>query len=140
MRLASTSILGFETPYTFFARMPNRAMPSTFRRVPKRRSSAKQSRQVHRRRWGDLREGLKRFVGIEEDGDRAFIDQLHRHHSLKQSRGYGDAYLLQSLTEGLVKGPSPVGRCSGDKAGPAAAARIAIEGELRDDQCRAFHV
>src|ERR1700687_871135 len=37
------------------------------------------------------REGpLERFFRVEENRDRAFIDKLHRHHRLKDSRSHRD--------------------------------------------------
>src|SRR5260370_1302412 len=47
--------------------------------------------------------GLKRFVGIEEDRDWAFIDQLHGHHGLKNSGGDVHVQFAKRFTKFFVE-------------------------------------
>src|SRR5215813_7307622 len=139
--------------------MANRAMPAMFLRDRKRRSSSKHRLQLHaplacgrqKVRWSPTlarveaplprdTPWLEGLVGIKEDRDRAFIRQLHRHHSLKDAGGHGDAELAQSVTEYLVKSSRLLRRSGRDETRSPAAARVAIQRELRYHQRRAFHV
>src|SRR4029077_10054915 len=83
-------------------------------------------------------EDLERFIGVEEDGDWAFIDELHGHHSLKDSGGYGNAEGTQRGVELFVEGDGFFRRGSGNEAGAPLATRVAIESELRDDKSAAL--
>src|SRR5215510_7701295 len=98
MRRARRSSLGLDTPQTSFATIPKRAMPSTLRFSPRRRNSAITSVHVH---VSAARSEC--FFGVEEDRDRAFIDQLHGHHSLKDSGRDGDANAAERFAEFFVK-------------------------------------
>src|SRR5579859_2316840 len=103
-------------------------MPSMFLCVPSLRSSSRQRSHVQ------LSRGSEVFFGVEEDCDRAFIDKLHGHHSLKDSGRDVDANTAQSLAVFFVELLGQFwGRCS-DETGAALAARVAVEGELRDDE------
>src|SRR5215467_10076967 len=133
MRRARTSSLGLETPQTSFATMPKRAMPSTLRFSPRRRNSATTRAQAQ---FAGLRSEC--LFGIEEDGDRAFIDELHGHHSLKDSGGDGDTEAAKRFAEFCVKLLREFRRRCGNEAGATLAARVAIKRELRDDERSAF--
>src|SRR5438132_10410762 len=61
---------------------------------------------------------LKRFVGIEEDCDRAFIYQLHRHHRLENSGRHGHTEFLQRFAEFLVERFGVLRRRRSNKAWP----------------------
>ena len=102
-----------------------------------RHSSA---REAHRRRVQDSREGSERFFGVEEDCDRTFIDEFHGHHSLKDSSCDGNAESAERFAEFFVELPGEFRWSSGDKTGPALAARVAIECKLGDDERGTFHV
>src|ERR1700757_3878792 len=104
--------------------MPKRAMPSTFTRLPCWRSSSTTNCTVQAfAALVELRGDLECFVGVDEDRDRAFIDQLHGHHSLKNSRGYGDAQPLQSFAEFFIQLLRQLRRSRGNKTRPALPAR-----------------
>jgi hypothetical protein len=45
---------------------------------------------------------LKRLVAIQENCDRTLIDQLHGHHRLKNTRGYGNPKRAQRFVEFLI--------------------------------------
>src|SRR5712664_345896 len=138
---ASSSIFGFATPYTTFARIPYRAMPSIFRCSPRERSSRNARAQFHFS-LGTCRmeRRLECFVGVEEDRDRAFIDQLHGHHRLENTGCDVHAKLAKRFAEFFVESFRLFRRRSGDEAWPALPARIAVKRELRDDQGAAFHL
>src|SRR5262245_20860525 len=129
--------------------MPNRAMPRTFLRDPRRRSSTRHRLELHaaagsvrltgRRTPPFARDGatpgldtlwLEGLVGVEEDRDRAFIRQLHRHHSLKDAGGHGDTEFAQGFTEYFVKSLGQLRRGGRDEARAPAAACVAVQREL----------
>src|SRR5580658_7787487 len=83
---------------------------------------------------------LERFLGVEEDCDRPFIYQLHRHHGLKNSGRDGDSHSLHRHRKLFVKRLGFFWRSGGDKTGPALPARVSVERELRNDESGAFHV
>src|SRR6266568_4602117 len=83
---------------------------------------------------------LEGVVRIEEDGDWAFINQLHGHHGLKNSSGDGNTQLAQRFAKFLIKRFCEFRRGRGDEAGPALAARIPIQRELRNSKRAAFHI
>src|SRR6267143_5493241 len=138
---ASSSIFGFATPYTTFARIPYRAMPSIFRCSPRERSSRNERAQLHCS-LGTCRMELRLegFVGVEEDRDWPFIDKLHGHHCLKNSGRHGHAKFAKCRTKFIIQGFSLLGRSGRNKARPPLPARVAVKRELRDDQRAAFHV
>src|SRR5215467_4394469 len=116
--------------------MANRAMPATFFGEPQRRSSAKHRLQLHAlvacrvRAIAPLRPNsprLEGLVGIEENCDRTLIRQLHRHHSLKDAGGHGDAELAQSIAKYFVKRSGFVRRSGRDEARAPTAARVAVQ-------------
>src|ERR1700682_1089637 len=97
--------------------MPNLAIPSMFRCSPKARSSSNARAQFH----GSLaflgaNFPLERFVGVEEDRDRAFIDQLHGHHRLENTGGDAHAKIAKRFAEFLVESFCLFRRRSGDEA------------------------
>src|SRR2546421_7472003 len=99
--------------------MLNLAIPSMFRCSPKARSSRNARAQFHCSLaflGGNF--PLERFVGIEEDCDRAFIDQLHRHHRLENSGCDAHAKLAKRFAEFFVQGFGLFWRCSRDEAWP----------------------
>src|SRR5438445_943578 len=95
---------------------------------------------VHCAAFFCVRRCLKCFVGIEEDCDRAFIDQLHGHHRLENSGCHGDTELAQRFAEFLVERFGQFRRRRSNETRPPLPARIAIKRELRDDQGAAFHI
>src|SRR5713226_5928265 len=127
---ASSSIFGFATPYTIFARIPYRAMPSIFRCSPSERSSLNVRAQFH----------LECFVGVEEDRDRAFINQLHRHHRLKNPSRHWHAEFAKRRAKFIIQGFGLLGRSGRNKARPPLPACIAVKRELGHHQRTAFHV
>src|SRR5882672_843317 len=138
---ASRSIFGFATPYTTFARIPYRAMPSIFRCSPRERSSRNARAQLHFS-LASCRKGLRleRFAGVEEDRDRAFINQLHGHHCLKNSGRHSHAEFAKRRTKFIIQGFGLLGRSGGNKARPPLPARVAVERKLGHDHRTAFHV
>src|ERR1700741_4467275 len=114
--------------------MPNLAIPLMFRRSPKAHSSRNARAQFHSSlAFFETNLPLERFVGIEEDRDRAFIDQLHGHHRLENSRCHAHAKLAKRFAEFFVPSFGLFWRCSRDEAWPPLPARIAVKSELRDD-------
>src|SRR5882724_4250897 len=131
---ASSSIFGFATPYTAFARIPYRAMPSIFRCSPRERSSRNARAQFHFSlgTWR-MERRLECFVGVEEDRDRAFIDQLHGHHRLKNSGRHSHTEFAKRRAKFIIQGFSLLGRSRRNKARPPLPACIAVKRELRDN-------
>src|SRR5579859_996779 len=103
-------------------------MPSTFLCVPSLRSSSRQRSHVQFSRGSEV------FFGVEEDCDRAFINKLHGHHSLKDSGRDVDAKTAQSLAVFFVELSGQLRWRSSDETGAALAARVAVGRELRDDE------
>src|SRR6267378_3677443 len=138
---ARSSIFGFATPYTTFARIPYRAMPSIFRCSPRERSSRNARAQLHFS-LGTCRmeRRLEGFVGVEEDRDRAFIDQLHGHHCLKNSGRHSHAKLAERCAKFIIQGFGLLGRSGRNKARPPLPACVAVKRELRHHQRAAFDV
>src|SRR5713101_10185691 len=66
---------------------------------------------------------LERFVGVEEDRDRAFIDQLHGHHRLKNPGGDIHAKFAKRFAEFFVESFGLFRRRCRDKPGPPLPAR-----------------
>src|ERR1700676_515422 len=95
-------------------------------------SSARIAVLLHRSavRW--VRHSLERFIGIEEYGGRAFIDQLHGHHRLKNSRCYGDAQRAQCRVEFLVQREGFLGPRRSQEARPSLTACVTIQSKLRN--------
>src|SRR6266849_10174635 len=83
---------------------------------------------------------LESFFGIEEDCDRAFIDQFHGHHGLKNSCRYADSQPAQRCIKLLILGRGFVRWRRGNKAGPPLPARITVQRKLRNDQRGALDV
>src|ERR1700682_369604 len=73
---------------------------------------------------------LKRFFGIEEDRDWAFIDQLHGHHRLENSCGDVHSQLAKRFAKFFVESSRLFRRRSRDEAWPPLPARIAVGREL----------
>src|SRR5882724_502377 len=138
---ASSSILGFATPYTTFARIPYRAMPSIFRCSPRERSSRNARAQFHLSRGTcEAKFRLERFVGVEEDRDRAFIDQLHGHHCLKNSGRHSHAELAERRAKFIIQGFGLLGRSGRKEARPPLPARVSVKRELGHHQRAAFRI
>src|SRR5882672_10221671 len=138
---ASRSIFGFATPYTTFARIPYRAMPSIFRCSPRERSSLNARAQFHFSLGTcGMERRLERFVGVEEDRDRAFIDQLHGHHCLKNPSRYGHAKLAKRRAKFIIQGFGLLGRSGRKEARPPLPACVAVKRELGHHQRAAFDV
>src|SRR6059058_1378897 len=79
-------------------------MPSTFRSSPKPRSSFSARAQVQRSPAAFLATPRsERVIRVEEDRDRAFINQLHGHGGLKNSSGYGNAQLAERLAKFVIE-------------------------------------
>src|SRR5215470_529295 len=83
---------------------------------------------------------LERVIRIEEDGDRAFINQLHGHHGLKDSSGDRDSQLANRFAKFFVKSFCQFRWRRGDETRPPLAARVAIQGKLRNSQYAAIHL
>src|SRR5215468_6109763 len=100
-------------------------MPCTFRRSPRARSSSSALGQVQSPPFlcssGRRSEGV---VRIEEDRDRAFIDQLHGHHGLKNSRGDTNTQLAEGLAKFIIARPRKLRRRRGDEARSPLPARV----------------
>ena len=69
---------------------------------------------------------LERFVGVEEDRDRAFINELHGHHGLENAGRYGHAKFAQRRAEFIIQGFRQFRRRCRNEAGPPLSARIAV--------------
>lgn len=89
---------------------------------------------------GRVRRALKKFFGIEQDGDGTVVSEFQRHVRLKNARARADAEGLQSLYEFFVEEFALLGRCGLDEAGAPLAARIAVQSKLRDGQDRAADI
>src|SRR5208283_103579 len=116
-------------------------MPSTFFFSPRRFSSRTALAAVHffsSRAIFPL--ALERFVRINKDCDRAFIDQLHRHHRLKNSRPHSYAQPPHRFTKLFVQFLRQFRRCRRNEARPPLPSRIAVQRELRNHQRLALHV
>src|SRR6266581_2157949 len=120
--------------------MPNRAIPSTFRCSPRARSARRTEAHAQRFVFFSTCVLSKRLVGVEEDGDRAFIDKLDGHHSLKYPGRYGDSKLAKPFGEFFIERFRLVRWSGGDEARPALPSRVAVERELRDNQRAAVRV
>src|SRR6267378_8263552 len=138
---ASSSIFGFATPYTTFARIPYRAMPSIFRCSPWERSSRNARAQLHFS-LGTCRMELRLegFVGVEEDRNRPFIDKLHGHHCLKNSGRHSHTEFAKRRAKFIIQGFGLLWRSGRNEARPPLPACVAVKRELRDDQRAAPHV
>src|SRR5882762_4984876 len=138
---ASRSIFGFATPYTTFARIPYRAMPSIFRCSPRERSSRNARGQFHFSLGTCETEFLLEcFVGVEEDRNRPFIDQLHGHHCLKNSWRHSHTEFAKRRAKFIIQGFGLLGRSGRNKARPPLPARVAVKRELGHHQRAAFDV
>src|SRR6266404_2057177 len=138
---ASSSSFGLETPKTFFARIPNCAIPSMFRfsATPFSSSTARSIFQVSVPCPARARP-LERLVRIEEDCNRSLIHQLHRHHSLKNSRRNSNVQSAQCFAKFFVERLRLFRRRCGNKTRTPSSTRIAVKRELRNDQRAALHV
>src|SRR5258708_179248 len=126
MRLASACKTGAEIPKAFGTRTRKQAIFSRTRGFARRLNSRSTRALVQRSPPGLRGEDLEGLVGIEEDRDGAFIDQLHGHHCLKNSGGYGNAKRAQRGVELLIESGGFFGWRGGNKAGTALPARVAI--------------
>src|SRR5207302_600239 len=133
IRFASACSTGAEIPCAWGTRTPKYSIFVRTRGSASDCNSRKTAAFVQSGRSSGAAPRLERVVRIEEDSDRAFIDQLRRHHGLKNSRGNGDAQFAQLLTEFLVKSFRQIRRRRSHKAWPPLPSRIAIQGELRMD-------
>src|SRR5258708_19437277 len=107
-------------------------MPSILRRSPSERRSRNARAQLHFSLETCRREfRLERFVGVEEDRDRTFIDQLHGHHCLKNSGPYSHAKLAKRRAKFIIQGFALLGRSGGDETPPPLSARLPPHPELR---------
>src|SRR5713226_153031 len=82
---------------------------------------------------GSIHDGtplLKILIRVEEDCDRAFIDQLHRHHRLKNSGSYANAKPAQGFIEFLIQRSRKLRRRRGNEARAALPARVTVQSEL----------
>ena len=79
-----------------------------------------------------LGSALEVLLRIQKNGDRAFIDELHGHHSLKDSGRNGNAKAPQSFAELFIELPGKFRRSGGDEAWAALAARVAALAENFD--------
>src|SRR5438876_3799419 len=138
---ASSSSFGLETPKTFFARIPNCAIPSMFRfsATPFSLSTARSIFQVSVPCPARARP-LERLVRIEEDCNRPFIHQLHRHHRLKNSRRNSNVQFAQCFAKFFIERLRLFRRRCRNKTRTPSSARIAVKRELRDDQRTALHI
>src|SRR6266478_6250543 len=120
--------------------MPNRAIPSMFRRSPMARRSRNTRAQFHcSLALLQANSPLEGFVGIEEDCDWAFIDQLHGHHRLENAGGDVHAKLAKRFAKFFVQSFRQFRRRRRNEAGPPLPARIAVERKLRNHQRAALH-
>src|SRR5271170_6877526 len=83
---------------------------------------------------------LEKFVGIEENGDRAVVHDLDRHVRLKNARRDAYSQLPQSAHKFFIQRLALLRRRSVDKTGPALAAYVAVQRELRDSENRTARV
>ena len=83
---------------------------------------------------------LEKFIGIEEDGDRTVVDDLDRHVRLKDSGCDAYSERLQGADKFFVERSALLRRCGVNEAGPALAARVAVERELRNGEYCAAHL
>src|SRR5712671_7491101 len=83
---------------------------------------------------------LKSLVTIKKNCHRPLIDQLHRHHRLKNSGSHGNAKPAQRLVEFLVKCSSLLRRCRGNKTRTSLSARVTVQRELRNYERRPLHL
>src|ERR1700675_3243436 len=115
MRRARACKTGCEIPYAFATLTPKYAI---FARTLGFASLCNSRRTLVRlqRSAVCLRERLKRLVRVEEDCDRTFIDQLHRHHGLKKSRRHGNAKFAQDLVEFFIQRGRKLRRRRGNEA------------------------
>src|SRR3981189_3527049 len=74
---------------------------------------------------------LERFVGVEEDRDRTFIDQLHGHHCLKHPGRHGHAKFAKRRAKLIIQGFGLLSRSSRKEARPPLSAGIAVKRKLR---------
>src|SRR5579859_2358090 len=102
MRLARACKRGVEIPSAFRTRTPKYAIFSRTRGFASSFNSRSTCALVQRSLRRSLTEDLERLIRIEEDRDWAFIDELHGHHGLKDSGGYGNAEGAQRGVELFV--------------------------------------
>src|SRR6266436_5768092 len=102
MRRDSPCKTGCEIPYAFGTLTPKYAILARTLGLASLFNSRRTLVRLQRSALCLREELLKRLVRVEEDCERAFIDQLHRHHRLKNSSGYGNAKRAQGLIEFLV--------------------------------------
>src|SRR6266851_7495246 len=73
---------------------------------------------------------LKGFIRVEQNCDRALINQLHRHQRLKNSSGYGHAKPAQNLSKLLIQRGRLLRRRRGNEARATLPARVTVQSEL----------
>src|SRR5438477_1370905 len=139
-RVASVFSTGAEMPSDLGTFTPKYAIFARTLGFASLLSSRSTADFVHCAAFFCVRRRLKCFVGIEEDCDRAFIDQLHGHHRLENSSCHGDTEFAQRFAKFLVEGFGQFRRRRSNETRPPLPARIAIKRELRDDQGAAFHI
>src|SRR5229473_7552921 len=117
MRPANLWSIGAEIPCAFGTSTPKYAIFARTFGSASALSSRKTAAFVQRTEFcAPLR--LECFIGIEEDCDRAFIDQLHGHHRLENSRGDIYAKFAKRFTESFVESFGLFRRRRRDEGGP----------------------
>src|SRR5690242_2909075 len=103
MRFANPCSTGAEIPCALDTRTPKYSIFARTLGSARDFSSRNTDALVHTGLLSGATFHLESIVRIEEDGDRTFIDQLHGHHSLKNSGRDCDAQLAKRLAEFLVE-------------------------------------
>src|ERR1051326_7377768 len=126
MRRARACNFGAEIPRDLGTCTPKYSIFARTLGLPRLLSSRNTPAQVQRVSAAGGASALERFVGVEEDGDRTFIDKLHGHHGLKNSSSNGNAELAKSGVEMFIQPRGLLGGGGGDKAETALAASVAV--------------
>ena len=88
-----------------------------------------------------LRDGdLEALAGIQQNGDRPFIDQLHAHHCLEAAGFAAQTRCLNSCDKIFIQPPGVLRRRGRVERRALAAADVPIQSELRDRKHAAANV
>src|SRR5713101_6178549 len=116
MRRASAWSTGAEIPCAFSTFTPKWAILARTRGFACRSSSRRTLAFVHAFKPAAASTRLEHLVRIEEDRDRAFIHQLHRHHGLKHTCAGRDTERAELGHKLFVEHPSHLRRRCREKA------------------------
>ena len=78
--------------------------------------------------------GVHQLIGVQDQGHGAIVDGFHLHIGAEAAVLRGIAQLFADGQELFVQGIAQLGTGSIGKAGAAALAAVAVEGELADHQ------